>query len=101
LNQDKTPPFEAVAQRHQQQKARGETELGGRWHQPDHCGLARTGGFHDAEHGLVIVDVGKPPRRTQSLTNVRPKLIDEDGSGSPTATTGCEMQCPGSRFSPT
>jgi hypothetical protein len=58
LNQDETLPFELVSQRHQQRKARGETELGCRWHQPDHCGLARKGGFHDAEHGLVILGVG-------------------------------------------
>jgi hypothetical protein len=58
LNQDETSPFEAVSQRHQQQQASGETELGCRWHEPDHCDLAREGGFHDAEQGLVIVDVG-------------------------------------------
>ncbi len=25
---------------------------------PDHCGLAREGGFHDAEHRLIVVNIG-------------------------------------------
>jgi hypothetical protein len=58
LNQDETPPFEAVSQRHQQQKTSSETELCSRWREPDHGDLAREGGFHDAEHGLVEVVVG-------------------------------------------
>jgi hypothetical protein len=58
LNKDEAPPVEAVSQRHQQQEASGETKLGCRWHEPDHFDMTREGGFHDAEHGLVIVNIG-------------------------------------------
>jgi hypothetical protein len=75
-----------MPQRHQQQKASGETELGCSWHEPDYCDLAREGGFHDAEHGLVIVDVDSRhaarDRHYQRHAKAdRPKADRGDGRG--------------------
>jgi hypothetical protein len=83
LNQDETPPVEAVSQRHQQQEASGETELGRRWHEPGHCDSAREGGFHDAEHGLIVVMLAAATPHAIAITSVMPKRIDGDGRGVP------------------
>jgi hypothetical protein len=70
LNQDETAPVEAVSQRHQQQQASGEAELGCRWHGPDDCRLAREveltrfRGHPNVSHGGVRDGVQEYPVHT-------------------------------------